>query len=431
MRKTKTRLEDQALWLYGWRRTTLLITLLLVSIVSQIDRVLPFILAESIKADLQLSDTQIGLVTGVAFTLCYSLAALPLARMSDKGLARKILLWCVFFWSIMTGLGGLALGFITLTLSRIGVALGEAGGTPASHAIIAQRIPEDFRGRAIAIFSMGIPLGTMIGFGVGGWASDNIGWRNALFVAGILGLVLVAFIFAFIKKQKLRKQKIKTEENFLKASRELFSKPAFKWLFVAAILMGLSSAPFYIFTSPFLIRTFGLTAGEVGLSFGMLQGVMGIIGTLIGGKLFDRIATNGYKGLMNPASIIFVIASITTSLALFMPNSWLSIALLIPGMFSFAFMMPFAFGAGHLVAGPKKQAFSISLLMLGSGFIGATISPFLVGAISDFATASYINNGLRIGLLLVPLFSFHLGITGFIVSKKISSFLNTNNQSKQ
>jgi predicted MFS family arabinose efflux permease len=426
-KKTQTRLEDQSLWIYGWRRTALLATLLLVSIVSQIDRVLPFILAESIKADLQLSDTQIGLITGVAFTVCYALAALPLARISDMGWARKVLLCCVIVWSIMTGLGGLAIGFITLTLSRIGVALGEAGGTPASHAIIAQRIPENFRGRAIAVFSLGIPLGTMLGFAIGGWASDSIGWRNALFGAGILGTLVVIFVLSFIKKQKVVKQKAKNEENFIKISRELFAKPAFKWLFIAAILMGLSSAPFYIFMSPFLIRTFGLTAGEVGLSFGFLQGIMGIVGTLTGGRMFDRIVNNGSKRLMNPPATIFIIASITTSIALFMPNSWVSIALLVPGMFSFAFMMPFAFGAGHLIAGPKKQAFSISLLMLGSGFVGATLSPFLVGLISDFATASHVDNGLRIGLLLVPLFSFQLGIAGFVVSRKISSFLKNNN----
>lgn len=426
-KNTGTPLQDSNMLQPGWQRTALLLTLLLVSIVSQIDRVLPFILAESIKADLKLSDTQIGLITGVAFTVCYALAALPLARISDRGWAQKVLLCCVILWSIMTGLGSLAVGFMTLTLSRIGVALGEAGGTPASHSIIVQRIPEHFRGRAIAVFSIGIPLGTMLGFGIGGWASDSIGWRNALFGAGILGLIVVIFVLSFIRKQQVVKQKVNTEKNFLKASRELFAKPAFKWLFMAAVLMGLSSAPFYIFTTPFLIRTFGLTAREVGLSFGLLQGIMGITGTLTGGRMFDRIANNGYKGLMNPPAVIFIMASITTSMALFMPESWISIVLLIPGMFSFAFMMPFAFGAGHLVAGPKKQAFSISLLMLGSGLIGATISPLLVGAISDFATASRIDNGLRTGLLLVPLFSFLLGITGFVVSTKISYFLKNNN----
>lgn len=426
-KNTGTPLQDSNMLQPGWQRTALLITLLLVSIVSQIDRVLPFILAESIKADLKLSDTQIGLITGVAFTVCYALAALPLARISDRGWAQKVLLCCVILWSIMTGLGSLAVGFMTLTLSRIGVALGEAGGTPASHAIIAQRIPEHFRGSAIAVFSSGIPLGTMLGFGIGGWASDSIGWRNTLFGAGILGLIVVIFVLSFIRKQEVVKQKVNTEKNFLKASRELFAKPAFKWLFMAAVLMGLSSAPFYIFTTPFLIRTFGLTAREVGLSFGLLQGIMGIIGTLTGGRMFDRIANNGYKGLMNPPAVIFIMTSITTSMALFMPESWISIVLLIPGMFSFAFMMPFAFGAGHLVAGPKKQAFSISLLMMGSGLIGATISPFMVGAISDFATAFHIDNGLRTGLLLVPLFSFLLGMTGFVVSRKISYFLKNNN----
>jgi len=419
-KKTEISLQKNNQMQYGWQRTALLVTLLMVSIVSQIDRVLPFILAESIKADLNLSDTQIGLITGVAFTLCYSLAALPLARFSDMGWAHRVLLFCIIVWSIMTGLGGLAIGFLTLTLSRIGVALGEAGGTPAAHAIIAQRISENFRGRAIAIFSMGIPLGSMIGFGLGGWASDTIGWRNALFGAGITGIVLVVAVLFFIPKQKVLIQETQHRENYIKVCSELFSKPAFRWLFRAAILMGLSSAPFYIFTSPFLIRTFGLSAGEVGLSFGLLQGVMGIVGTLFGGKMFDKIANKGAKGLMNPPATIFIIASITTTMALFMPNSWMSIALLVPGMFSFAFMMPFAFGAGHLVAGPKKQAFSISVLMLGPGLIGGTISPFLVGCISDYATSGHYKNGLQIGLLLVPFFSLLLGCTGFIVSKKIN-----------
>ncbi|WP_026706608.1 MFS transporter [Flavobacterium soli] len=422
-KKSEISLQKNSQMQYGWQRTALLITLLLVSIVSQIDRVLPFILAESIKADLNLSDTQIGLITGVAFTLCYSLAALPLARFSDGGWARRVLLFCIIVWSVMTGLGGLAIGFLTLTLSRIGVALGEAGGTPAAHAIIAQRIPENFRGRAIAIFSMGIPLGSMIGFGLGGWASDAIGWRNALFGAGIMGIVLVVGILFFIPKQGVLKQETQHRESYIKMGRELFSKPAFGWLFRAAILMGLSSAPFYIFTSPFLIRTFGLSAGEVGLSFGLLQGVMGIVGTLFGGKMFDKIANKGSKGLMNPPATIFIVASITTTMALFMPNSWMSIALLVPGMFSFAFMMPFAFGAGHLVAGPKKQAFSISVLMLGPGLIGGTLSPFLVGFISDYATTGHYENGLQIGLLLVPFFSLLLGCTGFIVSKKINDLV--------
>lgn len=425
--KNQTTAIIQGLWLHGWKKNALLLTLLLVSILSQIDRMLPFILAESIKKDLNLSDTQLGLITGLAFTVCYSLASLPLARVSDRGQSRSVLIWCILIWSVMTSLGGLATGFLTLALSRVGVALGESGGMPASHAIIAQRIPEQSRGSAIGLFSMGIPVGTMLGFIIGGWSSDTIGWRNALFGAASLGIIVAVMVFLFIGKQGVSNQhNLSKKVNLLKSGRELLSKPAFAWLFTAAILMGLSSSPFYIFTTPFLIRTFGFTASEVGLSFGLLQGLMGIVGTLVGGRMFDKALKKGAVGLFNPPAIILIFASMTTLTALFVPVGWISIALLVPGMFSFAFLLPFAFGAGHLVAGFGKQALSTSVLMLGSGLLGASIAPLLVGLISDLATNHDVENGLRIGLLLVPFFSLLTGIAGFTVSKRISTHLKIN-----
>ncbi|MDJ1501693.1 MFS transporter [Xanthocytophaga agilis] len=407
----------------GWRRMALLTTLLLVSIFSQIDRILPFILAESIKVDLRLSDTQLGLITGLAFSLCYSLASLPLARMADKGWANRILLGCILLWSVMTSLGGWATGFVTLALSRVGVALGEAGGTPASHALIVQKIPSQIRGRAIGLFAMGIPLGTMLGFAIGGWASDTIGWRYALFSAGMFGLVIVILVLLFIGKSSTIEQS--KNDNFFAASRVLLSKPAFAWMFIAANLLGFASAPFYAFGAPFLIRTHGLTASQVGISFGLLQGLMGIAGTLLGGRIFDNAVNRGSGRLLNPPAIAFSIASMTTLVALFIPVSWLSIALLVPAMFSFAFLLPHAFGAGHLVAGPGQQALASGLLMLGSGLLPAALSPLLVGMISDIATAANHENGLQIGMLVVPVFSLLSGIVCFIVSRKIDTSLNT------
>jgi predicted MFS family arabinose efflux permease len=402
--------------LYGWQRTALLITLLLVSIFSQIDRILPFILAESIKADLGLSDTQLGLVTGLAFSVCYSLASLPLARIADGGRAKQVLAGCIIIWCTMTTMGGLASGFVTLMLSRLGVALGEAGGGPASHALIAQKIPTSFRGRAIGLFSMGIPLGTMIGFAAGGWASDNIGWRNALFAAGATGLLIVLPVIFFSGKSRTIVH-TGLHENFIAASRRLLSKPAFLWLFLAANLLGFASAPFYVFTSPFLIRTYGMTASQVGLSFGLMQGLMGILDTLVGGRLFDRAISLDKGRLMRLPALVFCIAAITTLAAYFMPFGGLSIALLVPGMFSFAFLLPYAFGAGHVVAGPGSQALSTSLLMLGSGLLGSALSPLLVGLISDSATAAGVENGLRVGMLVTPLFILLSGVVLFRVNR--------------
>ncbi|MCD9015728.1 MFS transporter [Parachryseolinea silvisoli] len=420
----KTFAANKQVWLYGWRRTALLTALLFVSIFSQIGRILPFILAESIKKDLQLSDTELGLIMGVAFSICYSLASLPLARLADHGWARRILLGCVLLWSAMTSLGGLATGLVTLALSRLGVALGEAGGTPASHALIAQRIAPHVRGRAIGLFAMGIPLGTMLGFAIGGRASDTIGWRNALFLAGAFGLIVAILVVLLIGKTSEVRKHTRSDENFFVSSRALLSKPAFVWMFLAANLLGFASAPFYTFGAPFLMRTHGLTASEVGISFGLLQGLMGIIGTLLGGRIFDNAVNRRSNRLLDPPAVAFSVAAITTLLALFVPVSWVSIALFVPGMFSFAFLLPHAFGAGHLVAGPGKQALASGLLMLGSGLLPAALSPLLVGMISDAATAANHKNGLQLGMLVVPVFSLLSGIACFVISRKLRTHFN-------
>lgn len=410
--------------LSGRHRTALIITLFLVSAFSQIDRILPFILAESIKKELHLSDTQLGLINGIAFAAIYSLASLPLARLADRGASRQVLIWCVLIWSLMTGLGGLSVGFITMALSRFGVALGEAGGTPASHSLIAGNIPKHRRGRALGIFSMGIPLGTMIGFGVGGWASDHIGWRVALFAAGGVGLLLVILVLAFTGKTTIPSKSGDDTGNIWSAGRKLLSKPAFLWMFIGANFLGFAAAPFYAFTAPFLIRTHGLTASQVGLSFGLLQGLMGIVGTIGGGRLFDSAVNRGASRLLHPPAIVFSIATIATIAGLLVPEGWMSIALFVPAMLAFAFLLPFAFGAGHLIAGPGKQALSSSLLMIASGLLGPALSPLLVGMISDGVSAAYEVNGLRWGMMIVPVASVLSSIALFIASKKIREHLS-------
>lgn len=410
-------------YLSGWRKNALLVVLFLVSAFGQIDHILPYILAESIKAELHLTDTQLGLITGIAFALIYSLTSLPLARLSDRGASKTVLVWCILIWSGMAGLGGLAVGFTTLALSRLGVALGEAGGTPASHALIVRKIPERIRGRAIGIFSMGIPLGTMIGFGLGGWANDHIGWRAALFAAGAIGLLIAVAVMAFSGKTMPMAQTLNKDENFWSSAKELLLKPAYLWMFVGANLIGFAAAPFYSFTAPLLIRTHGLTASQVGISFGLLQGLMGILGTVIGGRSYDRSMERGNGRLLDPPALVFCIAAITTLAGLFAPVGWLAIALFVPGMLSFAFVLPYAFGAGHMLAGPGKQALSSSIMMIASGLLGPALSPVLVGLISDSATASHVGNGLRLGMLIVPLASLLSGIACFVASGHIRTFL--------
>lgn len=407
----------------GRRMVGTFTTLLLINAFSQIDRILPFILAESIKADLGLSDTQMGLLTGLAFAVCYSLLSLPLARASDRGSPRFVLVSCILLWSAMTAFGGFAASFLLLAFTRFGVAFGEAGAVPAGHALIARKIRPERRGLAIGLFAMGIPLGTMVGFAAGGAIGDTLGWRTALIGAGVIGGLIALLAFIVPGPTQTLDRTAANSEPFVESSLRLLASPAFRWLFIGAIFLGFAAAPFYAFSAPFLIRTHDFSASEVGLAFGLLQGLMGIIGTLLGGRRFDRAVSSGTGRVLGPPAILFLIASATTSAALFAPAGWLSIALLVPGMLSFSFMLPWAFGAAHLVAGPGKQAQASSLVMIGSGLLGPALGPLIVGMVSDAATASQVPNGLGLGLLIVPIASALTGLAMLIANQHIAVLL--------
>lgn len=386
----------------GRRAALLLGALFLVSLIAQIDRMLPFILAEAIRADLSLSDTEIGLVTGIAFALCYALLSLPMARLADRGSPRGVLLACATVWSAMTALGGLATGFATLAASRFGVALGEAGAMPSSHALIARRLPPARRGLAIGIFSMGIPLGTMIGFGAGGALSEAHGWRAVLLGAGALGAVvgLLAYVAAGPAPRAARTVAGAPGAG---SSRALLALPAFRAILVAAMCIGFASAPFYAFAATFLIRAHGLSATQAGLAFGLLQGGLGIVGTLLGGRGFDAAVRAGAGALLRAPALAFFLAAGATAAALFVPDRRLAILLLTPAMFAFAFTLPFAFGAAHRVAGAGSEAMASSLALVASGLLGPALGPLIVGAVSDRARDAGVANALGVALLVVPL----------------------------
>jgi predicted MFS family arabinose efflux permease len=398
-------------------------TLLLVSVFCQVDRILPFILSESIKRELSLSDTQIGLMTGVAFALCYTLLSLPIARLADRGSPRIVLVSCILVWSAMTALGGLAASFVLLAATRFGVALGEAGAIPTGHALIARKIPPERRGLAIGLFSMGIPLGTMLGFAAGGAIADAVGWRMVLIGAGAIGGLIALLALVVIGPTPPVRANAGTDEPFARASLTLLSSTAFRWLMIGGIGLGFASAPFYAFTAPFLIRTHGLTTGEVGLAFGLLQGGMGIVGTLLGGRMFDRAVSSGTRRGLGPPAILLLIASVTTSAGLFAPTAWMAIALFVPGMLSFAFVLPAAFGAAHLVAGAGKQALASSLLLIGSGLFGPTLAPLFVGMVSDAAQAAQTPNGLTLGLLIGPVASAATGLAMLVADRRVGASL--------
>jgi predicted MFS family arabinose efflux permease len=386
----------------GWLRgssITLLVMLTLINILNFLDRQLPFILAESIKRDLGLSDTQLGLLGGLAFVVCYSIMALPLGRLADRWSPKGVLGGCILVWSMMTAAGGFAQNFAQIAFARLGVAFGEAGGTPAAHALIARRIAPNKRGLALGVFSMGVPVGTMLGLMLGGWINDHASWRAALVGAGISGIVLAVLLAVFIPDARRAPEEI--SPPLRAAIKSLFAAPAFRALFLAISLVGASIYATLSFSAPFLIRVHGLTTAEAGLWLGLVQGLAGVVGSIWGGRIFDRSAASGGRHALRAPALSFLIAGPTAAAAWFVPHPALAILLLFPLALAFVFYIPATFGIAHRIAGPGQQGMASSVLMIGVSLAGASAGPLIVGMISDALTPSLGIAALRWALLLV------------------------------
>src|SRR6478735_9326308 len=176
--------------------------LTLVYVFNFIDRQLIVILQESIKKELKLSDSQLGLLSGFTFAIFYVTLGIPIARYADKSNRRNIVAGSLGLWSVMTAFSGLARNFIQLLLVRIGVGVGEAGGSPPAHAMISDYFPPQKRSTALSIYSTGIYFGILIGFLMGGYLNQHLGWRTAFFVVGIPGMILSILFYAFVREPR-------------------------------------------------------------------------------------------------------------------------------------------------------------------------------------------------------------------------------------
>ncbi|MBX9459845.1 MAG: MFS transporter [Brevundimonas sp.] len=414
----------------GWRLWALLAVLLLISAVSQIDRILPFILAEAIKTDLGLSDTQIGLLTGAAFAVCYTLLSLPLARLSDRGSPRLVLLGCLLVWSVMTALGGLAASFVVLALTRFGVAFGEAGGMPAGHALIARQVRPERRGLALGLFSMGIPLGTMVGFAAGGAMADSVGWRIALIGAGALGgLVLV--LAALVVRPTPTLVRIEADRApFTREALRLLATPGFRWLFMAALAIGFASVPFYAFSAPFLIRTHGFTGGRGGP---VLRPPARRASGSSGPCWADGGSTGPFRSgrgrIIGPPGWLLLIFRRDHRRGP-VRAGWLDVDRPVRADDVFRSRCCCPGPSARLIwwRDRAKQAMATSLMMIGSGLFGPALGPVIVGAVSDSAAAAGLTNTLGLGLLIVPLASALTGVATLIANNRIAATLRTRGQ---
>ena len=375
--------------------------LMAINCLNLLDRNLPFILTEVIRKDLHLSDTQIGMLGGIFFAGVYTLGGVPLGRLADRGYARPVIAASVAVWSLLTWAGGRSQNFTQLALARLGVAAGEAGATPPSHAIIAQTFPEERRATMLAVFQTGAPMGAMLGLMLGGWLLENFGWRNAFAFVGLPGMVLAALAYWRLPDTP-KPAPVVNESSLLRSALSLFAIPTFTINALACASYAFAAYAAVTWLPGFFQRVHGLSAGQTGLWLGLVTGISGIIGMPVCGYLADRLSVRHPSWRLRVPAICMAISA-PFVLAMFKVSDWrLALALyFIPQALTIAYLGP-AFSAAHAVVPAHMRGLASSVLLGTLTLIGAGLGPPIIGAISDAMGAASDNTSLAKALLLLP-----------------------------
>ncbi|WP_411290426.1 spinster family MFS transporter [Sphingorhabdus sp.] len=372
----------------------MLFALLLVYILNFLDRQIVNILAEPIKRDLGLSDTQLGLLAGPAFAVFYAVLGIPIARYADRAGTNRVWLisLCLAVWSAMTAICGIAQNFLQLALARVGVGVGEAGCTPAAHSLIADSVPPEKRSSAIAFFGLGIPIGGLLGLIIGGVVNDQYGWRAALMLVGAPG-ILLAFILPFLIRDPRRcadsthfestTASKKPALSITDAAREVFASKAYLYVFIAASFTAFLSYGKGLWTISFFIRSHGLSTTEAGLAMAVALGISGIFGTWLGGKVADVFGKRDKRHILTLPAIGMAVAAPILFAGYWVEDWRVAVALLIvPTLLNAAYYGP-AYGCVQGLVRPEARAIAASLVVFGQNLIGLGMGPLLFGVLSD------------------------------------------------
>jgi predicted MFS family arabinose efflux permease len=392
-----------------------LVVLLLTYMMSFIDRTALGVLQEPIKREFLLSDWQLGLLGGPAFAILYALTSVPVARLAERYNRSWIIGTCLLVWSIMTLLCGLAQSYVQLLLARIGVSIGEAGGNPASHSLIADLFPPERRARALAVYTLGAPAGAFLGATFAGWLTHLWDWRTAFLVLGIGGIVLVFPVLTLIPPvTRGDTGAAETPPSTLAVLRTLLGNPAFRQFAPGAALVVLVGYAIAAFLPSFFIRVHHLGMAEVGLIAGLVNGGAAALGTLLGGFAADRFGTRDVRiygwlpaGMMLVATPCFVAGFM-------LDRIWpATILLMIATAGIYTYIAP-TFARLQSMVDTRMRATAASVLFLIINLMGLGVGPPLVGLIAD-------RHGIAVGLSCVSLLlvwaSFHLWRAGICLQR--------------
>ena len=405
-------------------RTYALILLLLVYISNYADRQILGILTEAIKAEFGVSDSAMGLLGGFAFAIFYATLGVPIALLADRSNRRNIIAAATAIWSVMTAVCGLAGSFTQLLVARIGVGVGEAGGSPPAHSIIADLYPREQRATALAIYALGVPLGLVVGLFIGGSISQAYGWRMAFIALGAPG-VLLALLVVFTLREPRRGQ---TDGVAPAAAPPLGTVVRFMWsqrslrhAIAGATLTTLVGYAGVQWWPPFLMRSHGLSIVDVGLFLALVFGVASAFGTFMGGLLADRLSKRDAK--WGSWVVTFaILGSFPFGIAVYLTgDSTLVFALIfIPAMASGLYLAP-TFAMVQNLVGVGMRSVAAAILLFTINLIGMGVGPTLAGILSDLLRPDYGADSLRYALLIIGFLNLWAALHYFLAGPKLAA----------
>lgn len=394
----------------AWR---ILFLLLLVNILNFYDRVIPSIVIEPIRKAWDLSDGQIGWVN-TGFTLVYALAGIPLARLADLGMRKRIMAFGLLLWSGLTALNGIAQGFVGFLLARIGVGIGEASYGPAANSLIADLFPESKRARAMSFFMLGLPIGLLLAFFTTGWIVQFFAsWRAAFFIAAVPGVILAVCLLCINEPER----KITVLEKQQGSVLQLLNIPTLWMLTAAGLCYNFATYTNTAFMVPLLQRHFALEISQASMAVGLIVGVTGLVGLPLAGAIADLLHKRVANGRLIFAVICIALSAALTAIALL--SHELTVAFFV-GLFMLAWFFAYSFYSSvytviQEIVKPQLRARAMAVFFAGLYLLGGGLGPVIAGNLSDLLannamlaansqemTEVFKAQGLRLAMLAIP-----------------------------
>jgi predicted MFS family arabinose efflux permease len=384
-------------------RFTVLALLFVVYAFNFIDRQIIGILAAPIKAELALSDTQLGLLGGFAFALFYTGLGIPIAWLADRSSRTWIMTIALAVWSGFTALCGMATTFTQLFLARVGVGVGEAGGVAPAYSLISDYFPPKERARALAAYSFGIPVGSAAGIAIGGALASLVDWRIAFIAVGLAGIIIAPIFRAFVR-EPVRGQFDAAPASAEKPSiwttaRTIAAKPSFWLLSFGAASSSIMGYGIFFWMPSFLMRSYEFTLQEASAFYAALLLIGGVAGVWIGGVLADRLGQGRRSAYALIPAVAFVLALPCYTLGILSPSPTIAFALfLAPTALGLFWLGPILTAVQHLAAASMRSTVSALFLFINN-LIGIGLGTLLIGALSDALTAQFGDEALRYSIL--------------------------------